>query len=108
MVEGQQVKRVDEQLGLPVETYHHDHVCPHCKKVQNLASNVAGGQTEGPQDGDYSFCVACQGWGVFDKAQEGGLRIPSPEETQEISQSPVFRRIEAATSMLAAFKRGNA
>jgi hypothetical protein len=64
--------------------------CRVCGKDIGGYTNI-GEQPNSPKDGDYSVCLYCGTWSVF---EHGGLRAPTCAETLELVTDPQFARAE--------------
>jgi hypothetical protein len=76
------------------------HVCPNCGRFQELTSAVTekGKYTKEPrpQRGDFSLCIICGEWGVFDDRRPGGMRKPNMSEKMLFQTEPIYRKIQDA------------
>jgi len=65
--------------------------CSRCGMKLDGATNVSG--QGAPDDGDYSFCIYCGNWSIF----EGGmLRPPTSGEAMAIAADPKLLSVEYA------------
>jgi hypothetical protein len=67
--------------------------CPHCHLLH--VDHINMDDTSTPQHGDYSLCIQCGRFSVFD-FNEGGLRLPTETEANAIRRNPEARRYRAA------------
>lgn len=68
--------------------------CPHCNRKHELATCVDADAT--PKDGDFSLCIKCGEWAIFDHKSPGHLRSPTVDEYLHIGQSETMRKTRAA------------
>jgi len=68
--------------------------CPHCLKTHDRASCLDNDAT--PKDGDFTLCVQCGEWAIFDRKAPGRLRVPTVDEYMHIGQSDLMRKARAA------------
>ncbi|MDX0230335.1 hypothetical protein GOC14_07205 [Sinorhizobium meliloti] len=68
-----------------------DAKCPHCGYKFEETTCVSG--KSAPHDGDFSFCIKCGEWSIFD---EGGVRVPTIDEYMVIGTSDKTRRVREA------------
>jgi hypothetical protein len=87
----------------------HDHFvsCPHCAEELTCATN-ADDEAAAPNNGDFTICIRCGEWGVFEEAAPGGLRKPSEGEYLEIGERPDLRQLRAAYIAMDEERRANA
>ena len=69
-------------------------VCPFCSRCNELAS-PASGELE-PEDGDFTLCIGCGEWSVFDSRWSSGTRKPTFAEYQQIVANPMMSKARAA------------
>jgi hypothetical protein len=60
--------------------------CPHC--AARHERHVATTKTTHAANGDYSLCVKCGHWCVFDDRSPGGMRLPSLREQRWLEANP--------------------
>jgi hypothetical protein len=77
-----------------VTTHNKETVCRFCGAANDAAANPFG--AERPGDGDFTMCLYCGEWSVFDGAAAGGTRKPTSAEYDEIAADPTARRMRAA------------
>jgi hypothetical protein len=72
-------------------------VCPYCTVSHDGALNVDLEDGAPPVDGDANICGKCAHVSIYDSTVKGGLRLPTPEETETLSQEPeIVRAIQIA------------
>lgn len=76
-----------------VETVLEGHRCPSCGKELDRATSPFD-EALVPRAGDFSLCIGCGGFMVFDRGLI--VRKPTPEEAVELEISSEARRIIAA------------
>jgi len=82
-------------------------ICPFCQKWCTDAESFDD-PTARPVDGDYSICIGCGEWGVFEGSAAGGLRKPTDAEYGEIVATPEMTRMRHAwVAMKRAERRQN-
>jgi hypothetical protein len=79
-----------------VTVHLHATTCPHCGRVNPLASNWKD-QTGHPEDGDFTFCITCHLPAVFDEASEGGLRALTEADAMALGEVLAELRKEHAS-----------
>lgn len=57
--------------------------CPFCGAEHDVASDI-NNEGKTPTPGDFSLCIGCGEWSVFDPFWKGNLRKPKFDEYQEI------------------------
>jgi hypothetical protein len=67
-------------------------VCPHCGYVSDCHTAV-GKVPAVPHNGDFSFCIDCGQWGIF---ETNGQRLPDARETADIANNPLCRKMHEA------------
>jgi hypothetical protein len=77
---------------------HAETHCPFCRAIIDAVSEV-NNEPVTPDDGDISLCWNCGEWMVFTAAAPGGLRRPTHEEYEEITDEPRFGAIRRAWLM---------
>lgn len=65
--------------------------CPFCTHAFEAATGVTG--EAAPDNGDFTICIACGEWAVFDATAPGKLRKPSDGEYTKIAADPVMSRM---------------
>lgn len=62
--------------------------CPNCFRATSHATDPTGDNE--PHHGDFSICMPCGEWMVFDlrRGQRNTLRKPTPRERLEIESNP--------------------
>jgi hypothetical protein len=58
-------------------------VCPSCGKTSTHATDARLGQTEPPQDGDFTVCIECLAYLTFEKE---GLVLLSKEAFEQLDE----------------------
>jgi len=71
--------------------------CPYCGHFVDRASGV--GHSSVPVPGDVTVCIRCGRVAVF--AFDGSLRVPEPDEQQEIDAHAELQRVVAMVKSLA-------
>ncbi|WP_042776354.1 hypothetical protein [Sinorhizobium fredii] len=64
-----------------------DHTCPFCNRRLDAATAIEGDLP--PRNGDFSLCIKCGEWSIFDARREGGLRPPNHREYVELLKDDV-------------------
>jgi hypothetical protein len=72
--------------------------CPHCGTKLDAATPMCD-PTHVPDPGSVSLCLRCCQWIVFDETLH--LRKPSPEESVEFANDPMFQRLLAISIRVA-------
>lgn len=65
--------------------------CPHCAARHGRHVDLVTRTTH--SNGDYSLCVHCGCWGVFDNHSPGGMRLPSLRERRWLEANPRAEQI---------------
>lgn len=65
-----------------------DAKCPHCGYKFEATTCVSG--KSAPKNGDFSFCIKCGEWSIFD---EGGVRVPTIDEYIVIGTTDKARQV---------------
>lgn len=69
--------------------------CPFCGKLCDRHEGVDD-PTAAPADDDFSLCIGCGEWGVFQASAPGGLRKPTDDEYVELVAAPEMARMRRA------------
>lgn len=72
--------------------------CPYCGREHDLATNTTSGTR--PKDGDYSLCIQCGHFGIFDRKAQGGVRRATAAEAVCIAASPEASKVQLAWRMM--------
>jgi hypothetical protein len=84
-------------------------VCPYCSIPHDGALNTDLEDGAPPVDGDVNICGKCVHVSIYDSTAQGGLRLPTPEETEAFSQEPeIVRAIQIAKQARWTIQRGKA
>jgi hypothetical protein len=68
--------------------------CPHCGTHLDAATSVNGSPEEDkPKDGDFSMCIECGGFSIFEKTAPGGIRLPTEAETAALNRSGMIYQL---------------
>jgi hypothetical protein len=67
-------------------------VCPSCGKTSTHATDARLGQTEPPQDGDFTVCIECLAYLTFEK---GGLVLLSKEAFEQLDEEARTTLVQA-------------
>ncbi|SCK49464.1 hypothetical protein VAR608DRAFT_4927 [Variovorax sp. HW608] len=82
---------------MKLEDHQFASACPYCARRHQFASNATDGPR--PKDGDYSLCIGCGHFGIFDHAAPDGIRRTTAGEAAEISMNPDASRVQLAWRM---------
>jgi hypothetical protein len=63
-------------------------VCPYCSIPHDGALDVSLERHDPPKDGDVNICGNCVHISIYDSTAQGGLRLPTPEETETLGNDP--------------------
>lgn len=88
---------------MPLERDHDQGtICPVCRAMHEAAANLTG--DERPNGGDYSMCIMCGGWSVFDFSVRGNLRFMTDDETAVWQADPNMQSATIAYKLLIELK----
>lgn len=82
-----------------MRTFEHATICPFCGVQHDETSTVyegPGSRPAGPADGDFTMCIRCGEWAVFDLKAPGRLRKPNEDEYTTIGTNKKFQRARLA------------
>jgi len=70
--------------------------CAWCLHSHQAASAIVPKHRRGdaepvPKNGDFSICVYCGRFSIFDKGTIGGLRKPTPAEIDDLDRDPIAK-----------------
>lgn len=65
-------------------------MCPYCTVLHDGAMNVKDQAL--PVDGDANVCGKCFQVSIYDSTVQNGLRLPTPDEKDELMADPDIRR----------------
>lgn len=70
-------------------------ICPFCGKDNPVAAPLPG-KTNKPKNGDYSFCIGCGEWAIFDTHQSSNVRKPRFADYIKIVDDPRLAAVRQA------------
>jgi hypothetical protein len=82
--------------GDPIAT---NTVCPFCEAKFECVSSLSNTGPR-PRDGDFSICIDCGEWMVFDNRMENGMRKPFPDEYEVLGTHSRCRAVKEAWTKL--------
>jgi hypothetical protein len=75
------------------------HKCPYCGEWHDAVAVMDDKQPRKIRTGDFSFCIDCGEFAVFDHAADGLTRKPTVLETVEIVNDASMQTLKAAWKM---------
>src|SRR6187399_588617 len=77
----------------PLTTFKHKTRCWSCGHENDTVSSVVEDKQERPENGNFSFCIYCGEFSIFDDTYPDNLRKPNPQENWEIAHDKELERL---------------
>ena len=87
-------QEVNMPKDFPLTTFKHKTRCWSCGHENDTVSSVVEDKQERPENGNFSFCIYCGEFSIFDDTYPDNLRKPNPQENWEIAHDKELERLK--------------